>query len=298
MNFLKNKLFYMIFACVFLFFSLSINAYAKTSTSKNSLPTPIEKDIHLRGWVLDSKGWRYYLYNNDYYKSSWQWINTSDYKNAYAYCFDDTGYIYTNTITPDGYFVNADGQWYDATTFEIYTKKNYEIYTSITSGPSDNITQNNTESSAVINTTGKPISSGSTGSTSKQLRNNITEMQNVSIVDKLEINGNTYKNLICFESDGAWLTLNMGKYTRLKLNATVKDSYIDDTYYQLTVYVNDEEVDTVEFDKEKYENLTNPTKEYILDCEENDLVMLQFSCTQTNKWLKKKLYITSGVLQK
>ena len=49
MNFLKNKLFYMIFVCVFLFFSLSINAYAKTSTSKNSLPTPIEKDNTSKG---------------------------------------------------------------------------------------------------------------------------------------------------------------------------------------------------------------------------------------------------------
>lgn len=287
-----------IFSIVLLVFIVLSNTICFAATKNYSEYNPIKNDVHLRGWVLDGKGWRYFLTNNEFYKDEWKWINSSDYHKAYCYLFDKNGYIYTNTITPDGYYVNADGQWYDPITLEIYTKQSYEIITSVTNTPADGITGNNTGSAAVINTTGKPISSGDSTSTSKQLRNNIVEMQNVSIVDKLEINGTKYKNLICFESNGAWCTINMGKYSRLKINATIKDSYIDDTFYSLLIYVNDEEVDAIEFDKEKYENLANPTQEYVLDCDEGDQIMLQFSCTQTNKWLKKKLYITSGVLQK
>ena len=284
---------------LFLLVFIAILSFACLAAKKNySEYNPIKNEVHLRGWVCDSKGWRYFLTNNDYYKDGWKWVNSSDYHKAYCYYFDKNGYIYTNTVTPDGYYVNADGQWYDPIKLEVYTKQAYEIMTSITNSPESGTTQNNTGTSAIINATGKPITTGEAGSTSRQLRNNIVEMQNVSIVNELEINGTKYKNLICFESNGAWLTVNMGKFTRLKINATVKDSYIDDTYYTLTVYVNDEEVDVVEFEKDRYENYEKPTQEYILDCENNDQVMLKFSCTQSNKWLKKKLYLTSGVLQR
>jgi hypothetical protein len=46
--------------------------------------------------------------------SSWNWLMVSpDGKKdglKYAYCFNEYGYLYTNTITPDGYMVNEWGQ--------------------------------------------------------------------------------------------------------------------------------------------------------------------------------------------
>lgn len=48
------------------------------------------------------------------YKSKWHWLMVSpnDEKDGlkYAYCFNEYGYLYTNTITPDGYMVNELGQ--------------------------------------------------------------------------------------------------------------------------------------------------------------------------------------------
>ena len=283
------------FCFLSLFFSV-LMIFTCFATTK-SITTPItEKDIHLRGWVLDSTGWRYYLYNNQFYKSEWRWLNSSEAHQAYCYLFGDNGYIYTNCVTPDGYYVNANGEWYDPLTGISYTKKSNEIYTSLMTGPADGITQ--TQGTQIINTTNQTITASGNASSSRHLRNNIQEMQGVSIVDKLELNGTTYKNLICFESNGAWLTCNMGKYTRLKLQLAIKDSYIDDTYYNLAVYVNDEEVDSIDFAPEKYESYAEAVQEYDLKVEENDVVMLYFTYNQTNKWLKKKLYITSGILQK
>lgn len=48
------------------------------------------------------------------YKSNWAWLmiapdGTQD-DLKYAYCFNEYGYLYTNTITPDGYQVNELGQ--------------------------------------------------------------------------------------------------------------------------------------------------------------------------------------------
>ena len=37
--------------------------------------------------------------------SKWQWID------GYCYLFDAEGKMYANTTTPDGFVVNADGQW-------------------------------------------------------------------------------------------------------------------------------------------------------------------------------------------
>ncbi|RKD32038.1 hypothetical protein [Lacrimispora algidixylanolytica] len=57
-------------------------------------------------WYGDSKTSRY--------KCNWAWLMVApDGKKdglKYAYCFNEYGYLYTNTITPDGYMVNEFGQ--------------------------------------------------------------------------------------------------------------------------------------------------------------------------------------------
>ncbi|WP_124068044.1 hypothetical protein [Clostridium sp. E02] len=67
---------------------------------------PVNKKGISNYWYGDSKTSRY--------KSNWDWLmvapdGTED-GLKYAYCFNEYGYLYTNTITPDGYMVNALGQ--------------------------------------------------------------------------------------------------------------------------------------------------------------------------------------------
>ena len=65
------------------------------------------------GWQTNDSG-RWYGTNADnttWYANGWQWIDGNGDGTAESYCFDANGYLYTNTTTPDGYTVNADGAW-------------------------------------------------------------------------------------------------------------------------------------------------------------------------------------------
>ena len=64
-------------------------------------------------WVKgESKNaWGFDFGNGDYFKSSWQWIDSNQDGIAECYCFDENGWMYENTITPDGYTVNENGAW-------------------------------------------------------------------------------------------------------------------------------------------------------------------------------------------
>ena len=64
-------------------------------------------------WVKgESKNaWWFDFGNGDYFKSSWQWIDGNQDGIAECYCFDENGWMYENTITPDGYTVNENGAW-------------------------------------------------------------------------------------------------------------------------------------------------------------------------------------------
>jgi len=67
---------------------------------------------------LNANGISNYWYGTSdkgcYYTSHWAWLmKAPDGKEdglKYAYCFNEYGYLYTNTITPDGYQVNELGQ--------------------------------------------------------------------------------------------------------------------------------------------------------------------------------------------
>lgn len=65
------------------------------------------------GWRKDDKG-QWYATQADgstWFSNCWQWLDGNQDGTAECYCFDDHGYIYTDTTTPDGYTVNADGAW-------------------------------------------------------------------------------------------------------------------------------------------------------------------------------------------
>ena len=64
-------------------------------------------------WVKGEgkNAWWFDFGNGDYFKSSWQWIDGNQDGIAECYCFDENGWMYENTITPDGYTVNENGAW-------------------------------------------------------------------------------------------------------------------------------------------------------------------------------------------
>lgn len=93
-------------------------------------------------WVkgISKNAWWYDLGNGKYYMSSWQWIDGNHDGIAECYCFDENGWMFENTITPDRFTVNENGAW---TVDNIVQAKNAHLI-------SQNNTNNNTD--AVSNT--------------------------------------------------------------------------------------------------------------------------------------------------
>lgn len=58
-------------------------------------------------WQQDTAGWRVQSDNGTYLTN--QWYQSPESK--LWYYIGENGYMLTNTYTPDGYFVNADGVW-------------------------------------------------------------------------------------------------------------------------------------------------------------------------------------------
>lgn len=56
-------------------------------------------------WKQEGSTWKYQNDDGSLAKNTWQWIN------GRSYCFDGNGVMYSDTTTPDGYTVNADGAW-------------------------------------------------------------------------------------------------------------------------------------------------------------------------------------------
>ncbi|MDO4265536.1 MAG: hypothetical protein Q4C63_03615 [Eubacteriales bacterium] len=66
------------------------------------------------GWQQDSAGRYWYGTNEDnsqWCSNGWWWIFNAYESRMKCYYFDEQGYMLSNTTTPDGYQVNADGQW-------------------------------------------------------------------------------------------------------------------------------------------------------------------------------------------
>lgn len=62
-------------------------------------------------WKSNSIGWWWQNDDGSYPQNGWQWIDSNQDGMAESYYFDQSGYLLTNTLTPDGYTVNQDGAW-------------------------------------------------------------------------------------------------------------------------------------------------------------------------------------------
>ena len=99
-------------------------------------------------FALSIKDNLYYYNSKDYYISCWQWLDLNNDGVYECYYFNVLGHMYKNGITPDGYQVNANGEWVVdgivqrktgievkdlidiniATVSSVYNTKNYVIY--------------------------------------------------------------------------------------------------------------------------------------------------------------------------
>ena len=66
-----------------------------------SLTTP----VFAAEWKQDETGWWYQNDDGSYLKDGWNWID------GRCYYFDRAGYCLLDTVTPDGYTVDASGAW-------------------------------------------------------------------------------------------------------------------------------------------------------------------------------------------
>jgi len=62
-------------------------------------------------FVTDEKGIWYKNDDGTFPKSVWQWIDADGDGKYLCYGFDENGYVYSGTTTPDGYTTAADGSW-------------------------------------------------------------------------------------------------------------------------------------------------------------------------------------------
>lgn len=71
----------------------------------------ISTPVLAAGWKQDSIGWRWENADSTYVMNSWVWDDWNHDGTQECYYFGNDGYMLSNTITPDGYFVNTSGAW-------------------------------------------------------------------------------------------------------------------------------------------------------------------------------------------
>lgn len=75
-------------------------------------------------WNQDAKGWWYQNDDGTYPVSSWQWIDGNADGVSECYYFNESGYCLTNTTTPDGKTVDANGALVISGTVQTKTDAN------------------------------------------------------------------------------------------------------------------------------------------------------------------------------
>lgn len=61
--------------------------------------------VYASGWQQDQKGYWYENEDGSYWTDGWHWVNNK------CYYFNKEGYCLLDTVTPDGYQVDATGAW-------------------------------------------------------------------------------------------------------------------------------------------------------------------------------------------
>ena len=75
-------------------------------------PTPpTAKEISSGWWYATNENNTTWYSAPEGQKTAWFWLDGNQDGIAECYCFNDSGWMYADTVTPDGYTVNKDGAW-------------------------------------------------------------------------------------------------------------------------------------------------------------------------------------------
>lgn len=72
---------------------------------------PAYAGVWKKGTADNTDRWWYDNENGSWAAAQWKWIDGNSDGTAECYFFDESGWLLTDTVTPDGYTVNADGAW-------------------------------------------------------------------------------------------------------------------------------------------------------------------------------------------
>ena len=89
-------------------------ASGATATFGNTTNTTIQTTTGANAygaWVHDAKGWWWKNPDGTWPKNTWAWLDGNHDSVCESYYFGPDGYMLANTVTPDGYTVNANGAW-------------------------------------------------------------------------------------------------------------------------------------------------------------------------------------------
>lgn len=95
------------------------------------------------GWRQNTVGYWYENDNGTWPANTWEWIDGNQDGRAECYYFNESGYMLSNTITPDGYQVNADGAWIENGIVQIrLVPTNPSEHISVSNTTTDHSTEN------------------------------------------------------------------------------------------------------------------------------------------------------------
>lgn len=79
------------------------------------------------GWKQDNVGWWYQNENGTYPQKEWKWIDGNGDGVSECYYFNPSGYCMMNTVTPDGFSVNENGEWAVNGVVQTQTRKQEKL---------------------------------------------------------------------------------------------------------------------------------------------------------------------------
>lgn len=104
---MKKK--FMLIMALIMTLVMSTTTFAEGFTIRPVLPS--NKAEETDEWKQESGKWKYVSPDGTYIYNSWRWIDGNGDGKYEFYCFDANGYLYTDTTTPDGLTVDANGAW-------------------------------------------------------------------------------------------------------------------------------------------------------------------------------------------
>lgn len=107
-------------------------------------------------WASDAKGWWWRNPDGTWPKNTWAWLDGNHDGVSESYYFGADGYMLSNTVTPDGYTVNANGAWTQNGVVQTKTSGVPTLYSTTTT--TNNVTYTTSGSSSSSNTATTDVS--------------------------------------------------------------------------------------------------------------------------------------------